>query len=133
MPINNSVIKASATSMSVTGGSDVTFKANGQTVANGIQLHNEGQADFRVREILTAKNRPPIAQSDGSYTKGKRQVTLVKPKLLASGAVTYNLIRIEEEIHPETTLAEMLDVKLCGAQLLSDDDFSGFWAYGSLV
>lgn len=133
MALNNSVIKAAATSLSVTGGTDVTFKVNGQTVANGIQLHNEGQADFRIRENLTAKNRPPVAGKDGAYTKGKQQVTLVMPKLLASGAITYNLFRGELEVHPETTAAEKLDLKLRGAQIMSDADFDGFWAFGSLV
>ena len=133
MGLNNSVIKAGATSLGVTGGTDVTFKVNGVTVPNGIQLHNEGQADFRIRENLTAKNRSPVAQKDGTYTKGKKQLTLVMPKLLASGVVQYNLIRIETEIHPETTAAEALDIKLRGAQLLSDSDYDGFWAFGSLV
>lgn len=133
MALNNSVIKAAATSLTVTGGTDVTFKINGQSVSNGVQLHNEGQADFRIRENLTAKNRPPVAQKDGSYTKGKRQVTLVMPKLLVSGAVTYNLWRGEMEVHPETTAAEMADLKLRGAQLMCDSDFDGFWAFGSLV
>lgn len=133
MPLNGSIIKAGATSLSVTGGTDVTLKVNGQSVANGIQLHNEAQADFRIRENLTAKNRPPVAGKDGNWTKGKQQITFVMPKILTSGAITYNLFRGEMEVHPETTAAEKLDLKLRAAQIMSDSDFDGFWAFGTLV
>jgi hypothetical protein len=55
------------------------------------------------------------------------------PKILADGSTEYNLIRIEREVHPESTAAEALELNIQGAQLLFDSEVLAFWSAGSLV
>lgn len=133
MPLQSMIVKDGATAMTPTGGSDITFTPDGLSVPNGIHLANAAQSDFRVRENLTVKNRFPTLQSDGSYSKDKKSITYVEPKILTDGRVVFNLIRIEREVHPESSAAEALNLNMIGAQLLSDSDVQSFWSAGSLA
>jgi hypothetical protein len=111
----------------------MTFTPDGVSVANGIHLSNAAQADFRIRENMTIKYKPPALAGDGSYTKGKWSITYVEPKILTSGATVFNLVRIEREVHPESSAAEALNLLMVGGQLMADADFAAFWAAGSLA
>lgn len=133
MAIQNAVVKSGSTAMTPTGGSDVTFTPDGLSVANGIHVADAAQTDYRIRRNMTLKNKVPTLLADGSYSKDKKSVTLVAPKILASGKTVFNLIRLEREVHPESTAAEALDLCMIGAQLLSDSDFTAFWSSGSLA
>lgn len=133
MGLTNAIVKAGATSAAVTGGTDETFGPDGVTVVNGLHIADTAQTDFRIRRGITIKNRQPLIDSLGVFSKDKKSITIVAPKLLASGKTQFNLIRIEREIHPESTAAEALDLNLLGVQVLSDADFLTFWATGSLL
>jgi hypothetical protein len=133
MPLNGAQIMAGATSCSVTGGSSKTFTPDGQTVANGIHLIDASQPDYRIRENMTIKQKVPTIDSAGVYSKDKKSITIVIPKILESGKTVFNLIRIEREVHPESTSAEATELLLQGAQVLFDSDFASFWSAGSLA
>lgn len=133
MPIQSAVVKAGSTAMTPTGGSDVTFTPDGVSVPNGIHVADAAQTDFRIRRNMTIKNKIPTLNGNGVYSKDKKSITFVAPKLLASGETVFNLIRIEREVHPESSAAEALDLCMIGAQLLSDTDFSAFWSSGSMA
>lgn len=133
MSVQNAVVKSGSTAMTPTGGTDVTFTPDGLSVANGVHIADAAQADFRIRRNITLKNKVPTLLADGTYSKDKKSVTLVCPKILTSGKTVFNLIRIEREVHPESTAAEALDLCMIGAQLLSDTDFTSFWSSGSLA
>jgi len=133
MPLNGAIIKTGASAMTPTGGSDETFTSDGISVSGGIHLADAAQTDFRIRKNMTIKNKPPTLLSDGSYSKDKKSITFVFPKILASGKTIFNLVRIEREVHPETSAADALDLAMIGAQLLTDSDFTAFWASGSMA
>lgn len=133
MSVQNAIVKSGSTAMTPTGGSDVTFTPDGVSVANGIHVADAAQTDYRIRRNITFKNKVPTLLTDSSYSKDKKSVTFVAPKILASGKTVFNLIRIEREVHPESTAAEALDLCMVGAQLVSDADFTAFWASGSLA
>lgn len=134
MPLNGAVIMKDATGITVTAGTSQTFTNDGATIPNGIHLVDAAQTDFRIRRNITAKVKQPTYDAAlKTFSKDKKTVTLVQPKLLVNGAIVYNLIRIEREIHPESTVAETLDINRVGAQLLSDLDFDSFWSVGSLL
>jgi hypothetical protein len=133
MSLSNAVVKSGATAMTPTGGSDVTFNPDGTTVANGIHIADVAQTDYRIRRNATIKNKVPTLLADGTYSKDKKSISFVAPKILANGNTVFNLIRIEREVHPESTAAEALDLNMIGAQLLSDADFTNFWSVGSLA
>lgn len=133
MPLNGAIIKDGASAMTPTGGSDMTFTSDGQTVSGGLHLANAAQADFRIRENMSVKQKVPTLSGSGVYSKDKKTVTYVEPKILASGVTVFNLIRIEREVHPESTAAEALNLNMMGAQILADSDFASFWSAGSLA
>lgn len=133
MSIQNAVVKTGATGMTVTAGTDLTFGPDGITIANGTHLAVPADADFRTRRNLTVKTKVPVLAPDGTYSKDKKSVTYVVPKILANGRTVFNLIRIEREVHPECTAAEAFELNMIGGQLVSDSDFAAFWAGGSLA
>lgn len=132
MPLNGAIVKKDATGITVTAGTDQTFTNDGAAIVNGVHLVDAGQADYRIRRNLTFKVKQPTYSPVSGYSKDRKGVTLTCPKILADGTTVFNLIRIEREIHPESTAAEMLDVNRVAAQLLSDADFDAFWSVGSL-
>lgn len=122
-----------ATSLTVTGGTAMALSSDGQDVKNGVHVADMGEANFIVRTNLTLKTRNPVKQSDGTYSKAKRYMTLVVPKTLASGETVFNLVRIEVEAHPESTVAELTNLHLLGSQLMMDSDLTAFLTTGSLA
>lgn len=133
MALQNGIVKTGATAMTPTGGSDLTLTPTSQTVANGIQVANAAATDFRVRQNAVFKVKNPTLNGAGVYSKDKKSVVYVAPKILADGSVVFNLIRIEREVHPESTAAEALDLCMVGAQLLGDTDYTAFWSAGSVA
>lgn len=132
MGIENITLKEDATAMTPTGGTDLVFSPDGVQVANGIHVAAPAVTDFRVRPNITFKTRNPTLQN-GVYSKAKREVSYVRPKILADGSTVYNLVRISVEVHPESTVAEADDIRFIGSQLLSDTDVVDFMRSGSLA
>lgn len=133
MSLQNCIVKAGATSLTTVGGADETFTPNGVTVPNGIQIADAAQADFRIRKSMTVKSRVPSLAADGTYSKDKKTITVTAPKILANGKTVFNLIRIEREVHPESTAAEAYELLMLAGQAVSDSDFTAFWTAGSLA
>lgn len=134
MSIVNSAISSGAT-VAATGGTSFTFTADGQTAAGAVHVANAAITDFRIRPNawFRSKVATVLDKLKGTFSKGKRSVVYVKPKILASGEVVYPLIRIELEDHPEMSLAEITALVTEGAQLLCDSDYTSFWTTGALA
>jgi hypothetical protein len=133
MSLSSFAVLAGGTN-SATGGTSKTYAIDGKPVVGGVHVADASVADFRVRPNATFRNREPKYNSAlKKFSKDKKGVTLVIPKLLADGSTEYNLIRIEREVHPESTAAEALELNIQGAQLLFDSEVAAFWASGSLV
>lgn len=134
MPISGMTILNNSTAQAApTGGTPVTLTENGVAITNGKSVADAGNTNFLTRLFAYFRNKPPVKQPDKSYSKGKRTGTIVQPKLIASGEYVNNLIRIEMEVHPESSDAEMTSLMFNGSQLLSDPDTSSFWKSGSLA
>lgn len=132
MPLNGAVINTGAT-VSATGGTGKTFTSDGQTIVNGVHLIDASVTDFRVQPSIVCKVKRPVLSSTGVYSKAKLSVTYKVPILLASGATSFEIMRIERESHPEASAASRLDLNVMGAQTMVDSDFASFWASGSTV
>jgi hypothetical protein len=115
-----------------TGGTAKVFADDGVTVPNGVHVSVPGTTDFRVREHATFRYKPPALQADGSYSRGSWTASLTVPKALASGKYVNNTVRIEVDLHPESTATEGSDLRKLGAQALVDSDTDNFWTAGSL-
>lgn len=132
MPIKGMILKKAGTN-AVTGGTDVTYSSDGTPVVNGTSVINAANTDYRTRESIVVRNRKPTYEAKTkSFTKDKKTVTFQQPKILADGSVVANLIRIEREVHPESTAAEAAELNCQGAQLLFDSDMASFWSVGSV-
>lgn len=134
MPLNGMILKAGATSIAPTGGSDMTFQVDGQTVNNGIHVSNVAQADFRIRENLTIKYRLPKQNADRTWSKGKWSVTYAEPSVdSTTGAMKYAVGRVELELDPSETAATNQNIRFMLAQTLIDADLANYWNVGSLT
>lgn len=130
MGLKNMSIVTGAT-IAVTGGTAKAFVDTGVSVPGGVNVVVPATA-ASVRESATFRFRPSQLLTDGSLTRKKETVSLTIPKLLASGKIVNNTLRIERDIHPESTAAESVDLNKLGAQLLVDTDTDNFWSVGSL-
>lgn len=129
MPVT---IKTGATSFTVTGGTDKVYTDDGQTVTNGRHYADTATADFRVRPHMTLKNRNPQRQSDGSYSKGKREIILTIPILKANNTIAYDTWRYSQEYDPETPAATEKDGRFMLAQMLFDAETENFNSTGGI-
>lgn len=133
MGLQGATIMDGAT-ISATGGTSKTLSVDGIPVTNGIHLSDFSVTDLRVRPNVTAKNRPAAYdKSTGKWRKGKRELVITIPKLLADGSIEYPLIRIEIEDHPENTDAELVKLFTWASQIFFDADFTNFVKYGSMA
>jgi len=132
MPISGCTILNNSTAQAApTGGTSVTLTENGVQVPNGKSVADASNTNFLTRLYAVFRNKPPAKQPDKTYSKGKRTGTVTQPKLLANGDYVNNLVRIELEVHPESTATEVVTLMYNGSQLLTDADFSEFWKSGS--
>lgn len=132
MSVNNLSIMSGATGIAVTGGTSTDYVADGIVIPSGVHVSVPADADFRTRRSMTFKAKMPTLVN-GEYSKLKLSAVYVKPQILMSGKVVFNLIRIEREIHPELDLADATEFNLVGAQMLCDPETTNFWAAGSLL
>lgn len=133
MGLKNMSLLTGAT-LSASGGSALVFADDGVTIPNGVHLVVPADADYQTRRTVTVKYRPPtIDPKTGSYSKDKKSISYTQPVVLASGAVVFNVVRIEREVHPSTSAAAALDLINVGSQMISDSDVTAFWATGSLT
>jgi len=126
-----SIVENATAQAAPTGGAAITLTECGVDVKNGVYVADASNTDFITRINATFRNRQPSLQSDGTYTKAKRSSQIVVPKVLADGSTVFNLARIELEMHPEMTSAEVLNLKFLASQLLTDPDVVDFIASGS--
>lgn len=133
MGLKNMSLLAAAT-VAATGGTALVFADDGVTIQNGLHLIVPADTDYQTRRQVTCKYRPPTLDTKtGAYGKDKKSISLAKPVVLTDGKVVFNTIRIEREVHPSMSAADVLELNNLGAQLLADADTAAFWASGSLT
>jgi hypothetical protein len=133
MSISTLSLQKDATGGTTTGGTAMALSSDGVDVKNGIHLADMSELNFIIRSNMTLRTRNPVLQNDGSYSKAKRYITIVVPKILADGSVSFPLRRIECEDHPEMTAAEITNLNMLAAQVFTDSDLANFLLYGSLA
>lgn len=132
MSVENCTFKKGATAITPTGGTDQTFSETGSNVQSGINVADATVADFRVRPSITFKNRQPTQAANGTWTKAKRSVSFTIPKVVSTGETVFNLVRIDLEAHPESTTAEVNELRYLAAQILGSVETLNFFQAGSI-
>lgn len=131
MGVQNTTLLSGAT-VAATGGTAQNFTPDGVFIQNGIHVADAGNASFITRESIAFRTKNPVLVN-GVYTKGKRWITLTVPRVLASGQTAFDLVRIEIEIHPETSAADAAIMFGKASQLFFDTDVASFLSTGSLA
>lgn len=135
MGLQNATLLVGGT-VSASGGTSTAFVPNGASVTGGLQVVDSTNTNAVTRASITFRT---IKQAVLDYVSGlftgkiKRQIQLVRPKVLSSGRVVFPLIRIELEFHPDNSDGEISALLNEGAQLLVDSDFISFWKIGNLA
>jgi len=114
------------------GGAAQTFDRTSTPVNNGYEYADVSETDHLARQkvILTARN--PAEQADGSWSKHKAKGQFVLPITLADGSVSYNLVRVEVEYHPEASAANVDELREMGAQMLISSAYDNLYVAGTL-
>lgn len=130
--LNGLQISDLSTSLSVTGGSAKAFTVTSVTVPNGINVADFTQTDFRLRRHITFRNRNPVKQADGSFSKAKRSFVFTTPIDAGSGKIVYLVDRWESEQPVEASATDLANHRRNVAQLLFDADVEQFHTGGSI-
>lgn len=128
--IQNGIIKAGAT-YGLTGGTDRTLVQTGPQLGATVHVVDTSVSDFRLQPTFDFRTRQPVLQKDGTYVKWRRDVHVVRPKLLASGVYEPISGDVIMKGHPEMTDSEILAMKLDLCQAIMDSDFDLFWKLGT--
>jgi hypothetical protein len=131
MSINGITLLTGSTGITVTGGSAVVMKDDGATIPNGIHVVDTSVTMLATRPHSTFKSKA-ASYVNGMAIKGKREITHVRPKLLADDTVAYPLVRISFEIDPEFTAAELLELRQQAIQHIADAELDDFYKYGTV-
>lgn len=102
---------------STAGGSAQDFDRSALAVTNGYEYADVSETDFFARQKVIATSRMPSLQTDGSWSKQKTSVRFVMPITLADDSIAYNVARVEIECHPESSAANLAELREMAAQL----------------
>lgn len=133
MSINGVSLLKAATGIVVNGGTATVFTDDGLEVKNGIHVIDAANPSFQTRIHGTFKNKSPQIQPDGTYSKGSRDLNFTTPILLASGRISFQVFRGSFEIHPEMTVAQILEMRLMACQCIMDAEFDAYYNAGSVM
>ena len=133
MALKGLSIMDNSTGLSVAGGTGLTFTETSTEVSGGINVADHSQADFRLRRHITFRNRNPVRQNDGNFSKAKRSFVFTTPVEDSKGVVRYITTRFEQETPVEASAAAELNHRRIAAQLQFDSDCESFHTTGSVA
>jgi len=133
MGLKNMSLKAGS-SIGASGGTDQVFAETGITIQNGLQLMVPADTDYQTRRTCTIKYRPPtLDPKTGRFSKDKKTMVYTVPFVLTDGSISFQVVRVEREVHPTYSAANAAELCVIGAQLFGDVDVAAFWATGSMA
>lgn len=134
MALDGITLLNAPTSASWTGGTAITFQSDGTPVATGIHVSDTTETDYRLKKHATFKNRNAKLQSDGSFSKTRKDVVLTIPFELADGSMSYQVARVSLEFHPEfsAVAGNLGNLRHYAAQCLLDSETDNYYNYGSV-
>lgn len=116
---------------STTGGSNQEFDRTSETVNNGYAYADVAEADFFARDKIILASRMPAVQADGLYSKQKTSVKYVSPVTRTDGSIGYNVTRVETELYPESSAAQLTKHREYAAQAALDSELDDLFVAGT--
>ena len=134
MGVQNANLPLGAT-FAPTGGTATAFTADGTTVPNGVRIVVPADTTAATRRNATVKSRNAVINSaTGKFSgKDKRSAVMCLPEVLPDGSISFDLVRVEIECHPQSAATKVAALKSAGLCMLSDADFDNLWAVGSVA
>lgn len=121
-----------STAIVPTGGTALVFEDDSVEVSNGIHLaENTAGVDFSDRRHMTYKSRSPQRQTDGTFSKAKRDVNVTIPFTNAAGVVEYAVARCSFELPEEYSDAQVNELRYLACQSIADSESDNFYHMGS--
>jgi len=99
------------------GGANQAFSRTSLPVTNGYEYADVAEADYFARQKVILTSRMPALQADGSYSKQKTSAQFVMPITLADGSISFCVARVQVEAHPETSAAQLAELREMAAQM----------------
>jgi len=133
MPLQTASVLSGAT-ITPSGGTALAFTGAG--IRNNTHpLFVAADADLRTRRTMmcTVKDPKVSASAPNGYTQARSSVTFKSPLSLDNGSITVNTVRVEVSYDVETSAAELAELKVIGAQILTDSDFDALFQSQSLA
>lgn len=121
-------IAKSATSLSVVGGTVAALTGLNSDFKN-LHIAMDDGVSVKDRTVVKFSVSPEKASITGpnGYSQARSQVQIVRPITLANAAITYNTCTLSLSSDVETTEAEVVDMILSMAQILSSTDAREFF------
>jgi len=116
---------------STAGGAAQAFSRTSTPVNNGYEYADVSEADFFARQKVILTSRMPSLQSDGTWSKQKTSCRFVSPITRADGSIGYNVTRMETELDPESSAADLTEHREFGAQLALDSELDSLYTAGT--
>ncbi len=114
------------------GGAAQTFTRTSAVVTHGYEYADVSEADFFARQKLILTSRMPALQPDGTYSKQKSARSFVMPITRADGTIAYNVVRNIIEYDPESSAAQVAELREMGAQMSVRSEFDDQITAGTL-
>nr|URG16483.1 MAG: coat protein [Leviviridae sp.] len=136
MSIRTASIAKSATGISVTGGTATALSVL-TSASNSLRTMLSDATNLLDRVVMEFSVKEPSRNngSPGGMTQSRNKVVVTLPfTKTVNGVLISNptKVTIEVSCDVEATVAQKLEARLVGAQLLADTDFAGFFNSSSL-
>lgn len=131
MSVQNATVSVGAT-VSSTGGTSRSYIVTGKKVVDGVHLVQSDATSGITAKHAYAVSKEPGMRKDGEFLLGQRSIRFVNPKLSSKGNYVYPSIEVILRPHPESTQAELDELKQLAAQGIIDTDFTNLFNVGSL-
>jgi len=131
MTIENGILPMGAV-YAPTGGVARTMLSLGRTTdSNKLLLDEDLDLILRKTILVTSKAPTPNASSPNGYTQQRTSIVFHSPKLLANGNYTKNSFSFVLSYDPETTAAEIAELREYAAHIGVQSEFDELFENGS--
>lgn len=134
MSIQNASLPLGAT-FAPTGGIATALTPDGTTVPSGVRVVVSADTTAATRRNATLKTRSAVIDpKTGKFSgKDKRSCTFCIPEVLPDGSISFDLVRVEFETHPQSVSTKLAALKSAAVCVITDADFDNFWSVGSIA
>lgn len=113
---------------SVTGGTSTSYLAKGTTLdRRTLILSDNAEYVDQVRVELRVRDPKVNLTAPNGFTQARSEVYMEFPLLLDNGKRTANSFRLLLSVDPETTDAEIAEMRAEAAQLIFQSSLDDFW------